>query len=158
MTIEPGGRRVDSASRVIKASPQKLYGAFLDPAALVTWLPPSGMKAEMQRFDPRVGGGYRMTLTYQGTEHTPGKSSEHSDVVESRFAELVPNVRVVQQVDFVSDDPAYAGPMIMTWSLAPVAGGTEVAISCTNVPSGISEEDHAKGLKASLDNLAAFAE
>ena len=156
MTTE--ARRIDSASRVIGASPQVLYRAFLDPASLVSWLPPSGMKAEIQRFEPREGGTYRMVLTYEGAEHTPGKSSEHSDVVEGRFVELVPNVRVVQEIDFESNDPAFAGPMRMTWSLAPVPAGTEVAISCENVPDGIAKEDHAVGLKSSLDNLATFVE
>jgi uncharacterized protein YndB with AHSA1/START domain len=143
---------------VIRASPETLYRAFLDPASLVRWLPPSGMKAELSRFEPREGGSYRMVLSYEGTKHTPGKSSEHSDVVEGRFVELVPNVRVVQEIDFESDDPAFAGKMRMTWSLAPVAAGTEVAIACENVPDGISEQDHAVGLKSSLENLAAFVE
>jgi uncharacterized protein YndB with AHSA1/START domain len=116
------------------------------------------MKAEIQRFEPREGGTYRMVLTYEEVEHTPGKSSEDSDVVEARFVELVPNVRVVQEIDFESNDPAFAGPMRMTWSLAPVPTGTEVAISCENVPDGIAKEDHAMGLRSSLENLAAFVE
>jgi uncharacterized protein YndB with AHSA1/START domain len=99
-----------------------------------------------------------MVLTYERAGHTPGKSSEHSDVVEGRFVELVPNVRVVQEIDFESDDPAFAGTMRMIWSLVPVAGGTEVAIACENVPEGVSKEDHAVGLKSSLENLAAFVE
>lgn len=99
-----------------------------------------------------------MALTYEGAEHTPGKSSEHADVVEGRFVELVPNVRVVQLIDFESDDPEFAGTMKMTWSLARVPTGTEVSISCENVPDGISKEDHAVGLASSLENLAAFVE
>jgi uncharacterized protein YndB with AHSA1/START domain len=116
------------------------------------------MKAELERFEPREGGTYRMVLSYEGAEHTAGKSSEDSDVVEGRFVELVPNVRVVQEVDFESEDPAFAGTMRMIWSLAPIAAGTEVAIACENVPEGISREDHAVGLKSSLENLAAFVE
>lgn len=158
MTTEARAKRVDSASRVIKASPQVLYQAFLDPTSLVSWLPPGGMKGEIQRFEPREGGSYRMALTYEGAEHTPGKSSEHADVVEGRFVELVPNVRVVQLIDFESDDPEFAGTMKMTWSLARVPTGTEVSISCENVPDGISKEDHAVGLASSLENLAAFVE
>ena len=158
MTNETHARRVDRASRVIGASPEALYRAFIDPASLICWLPPSGMKAEIQRFEPRAGGTYRMVLTYEGAAHTRGKSSEHSDVVEGRFVELVPNVRIVQEVDFESDDPAFAGTMRMTWSLAAVAGGTETAIACENVPDGITRGDHAMGLKSSLENLAAFVE
>ena len=158
MTSDANARRIDSASRVIRASPEILYRAFVDPVSLVRWLPPSGMKAELQRFEPREGGTYRMVLSYEAAGHTPGKSSDHSDVVEGRFVELVPNVRVVQEIDFESDDPALAGTMRMIWSLVRVAAGTEVAITCENVPAGIAEEDHAVGLKSSLENLAAFVE
>ena len=158
MTTDARARRIDFASRVIGASPETLYRAFVDPASLLRWLPPSGMKAELERFEPREGGTYRMVLRYEGVEHPPGKSSEHSDVVEGRFVELVPDVRVVQDVDFVSNDPAFAGTMRMTWSLIRVAAGTEVAIACENVPDGISKADHDAGLKSSLENLAAFVE
>ena len=70
MTIGPSGRRVDSASRVITASPEALYQAFLDPDRLASWLPPSGMKAEITRFEPREGGRYRMILTYEGADRS----------------------------------------------------------------------------------------
>jgi uncharacterized protein YndB with AHSA1/START domain len=151
-------KRIDSASRVIKASPETLYRALLDPTSLVSWLPPRGMKADIEKFEPREGGSYRMVLSYEGAHSARGKSSEHSDVVEGRFVELVPNVRILQRAEFESDDPAFAGPMTMTWSLTPVPAGTEVAVSCENVPDGISKEDHAAGLESSLANLAAFVE
>jgi hypothetical protein len=65
---------------------------------------------------------------------------------------------VVQAVDFVSDDPAYAGTMIMTWEIAAVDSGTRVEIRADDVPDGISAEDHAIGLASSLANLAAYVE
>jgi hypothetical protein len=67
-------------------------------------------------------------------------------------------VRVVQAVDFVSDEPGYAGTMTMTWEVAPVEGGSRVEIRADNVPDGISAEDHATGLASSLANLAAYLE
>lgn len=151
-------KRVDFASKVIKASPQALYPALVDKQALLTWLPPDGMRGEFETFEATPGGRYVMTLTYDTAQHTKGKSSQDADVVKGQFAELVPNVRVVQLVDFESDDPAFAGTMKMTWALAPVAEGTEVSITCENVPAGVSKEDHAVGLASSLDNLAAFVE
>ena len=152
-------RRTDVASRAIAAPPERLYRAFVDPTALAAWLPPAGMRGRIERFDPRPGGGYRMTLTYVDPEHsTAGKTAEHEDVVEARFAELVPDERIVQLVEFESDDPAFAGVMRMTWSLSPVPGGTEVTFLCEDVPPGISAEDHAEGLNASLENLAEFIE
>jgi uncharacterized protein YndB with AHSA1/START domain len=153
------GQRIDSASRVIKASPGSIYQAHIDPHALVSWLPPKGMRARVDAYDPREGGTYRIVLTYDQAKHSaPGKTSAHSDVVRGRFLELVPNERIVQLVEFESEDPAYAGEMKMTWTLAAVPEGTNVTIRCENVPAGIRHEDHEAGLKSTLDNLAAFAE
>lgn len=69
--------------------------------------------------------------------------------------DIVPGDRVVQAVDFASDDPAFAGTMTMTWAVTAVDGGTRVDITATDVPDGITAEDHAEGIDASLANLAA---
>ena len=150
--------RTDAASRVIEAPAARIYAAFTDPAALAAWLPPTGMTGKFEHFDATPGGGYRMRLTYDGAGDAAGKSTADSDVVEARFVELVPDVRLVQAVEFVSDDPAFAGTMTMTWSLEPVDGGTLVTIRADAVPPGISAEDHAAGMAASLENLARFVE
>jgi uncharacterized protein YndB with AHSA1/START domain len=100
-----------------------------------------------------------MTLTYKGSDHpVPGKASEDSDVVVGRFIELAPNQRIVQLIEFESDDSAFAGKMKMTWSLTPVPRGTEVTFTCENVPKEIRKEDHDSGLRSSLENLAAIVE
>jgi uncharacterized protein YndB with AHSA1/START domain len=148
--------RTDSASRVIAAPVARVYAALVDPEALVAWLPPHGMTVRFERFDARPGGSYRMVLTYADPSTAQGKATADSDVVEARFIEIVGGVRVVQAVDFVSDQPDYAGTMIMTWEVAPVAAGTRVEIRAENVPAGISAEDHAAGLASSLANLAAY--
>lgn len=150
--------RTDRASRLIRAPAAKLYRAFLDPAALVRWLPPEGMTGEMLALDPRVGGGYRMALRYKGEDHVPGKTGADEDVVEVTFVALADNRKIVQSAVFEADDPAFAGTMTMTWSFEPADGGTRVAIVCENVPQGISKRDHDAGLKSSLANLAAFVE
>ena len=62
--------RTDSASRIIESSPQRLYSAFTDPAALAVWLPPTGMTGVFEWFDASPGGGYRMRLTYEGEGET----------------------------------------------------------------------------------------
>ncbi len=83
-----------------------------------------GLKGRILAFEPRRGGAYRVTLSYDTPDHSaPGKSSAHEDVVEGRFVELVPNERVVQCFEFQSDDPAYAGTMTMTWALTPTSRG-----------------------------------
>lgn len=150
--------RTDKASRVIAASPPRVYAAFVDPEALAAWLPPHGMTARFERFDPRPGGSYRLVLTYADASGAPGKAAADTDIVEARFVDLVPDVRVVQEVDFVSDDPAFAGTMTMTWQLTAVDGGTRVDITADDVPDGISAEDHAAGLGSSLAKLAAHVE
>lgn len=150
--------RTDSASRFIAASADVIYRAFVDPAAWTQWLPPDGMTGEVFEFDARQGGTYRMALTYNGNHPNAGKTSDNTDVVEGRFAELVPNDRVVQIVTFQSDDPAFAGEMRMTWSLSPAAGGTDVSLVAENVPTGIGKADHDAGMRSTLDKLARFVE
>ncbi len=150
--------RTDTASRVIAAPLPQVYAALVDRDALTAWLPPDGMLATFERFDPRPGGSYRMVLTYIDAGNSPGKSTADSDIVEGRYVDIVPDVRVVQAVDFVSDDPAFAGTMIMTWEIIAVEGGTRIDITADDVPDGISAEDHATGLALSLANLAEYVE
>jgi uncharacterized protein YndB with AHSA1/START domain len=116
------------------------------------------MTGRFERFDARPGGSYRMVLTYADASGAPGKANADSDIVEARFIDIVPGERVVQAVDFVSDDPAYAGTMTMTWAVTVADAGTRVDIVAEDVPDGISAEDHAAGLASSLTNLAAYLE
>ena len=120
------------------------------------WLPPAGMTGNFERFDAHPGGSYRLVLTYTDSSTSRGKTTAGTDVVESRFIELVPGVRVVQTVDFVSDDPSYAGTMTMIWELTEVDGGTRVDIIADDVPDGIDADDHAAGLASSLTNLTEY--
>ncbi|HEU5130277.1 MAG TPA: SRPBCC domain-containing protein [Glycomyces sp.] len=150
--------RIDRASRDIAAPAERAYAALVDPEALAVWLPPEGMSGRFEHFDARPGGSYRLVLTYEDSAASPGKTTAGSDVVEARFVEFVPGERVVQAIDFVSDDPAFAGTMTMTWSVAPAGEGSRVAIAAADVPSGVSAEDHAVGLASSLANLAAYLE
>lgn len=149
--------RTDSASLVVDATPEAVYAAMTDPSSMVAWLPPTGMRGEMLEFDLRPGGHYRMVLRYDDAG-IAGKTGENSDDVFVRFVDLVPGALIAQAVDFTSDDPAFAGAMVMNWILRPVPEGTEITIRAENVPSGISAEDHAEGLASSLQNLARFLE
>ncbi|GAB6928089.1 SRPBCC family protein [Paenibacillus sp. JCM 10914] len=152
-------KRIDSASRVIMATPRTIYQAFINSEALASWLPPEGMSGQIDTFDAREGGNYRMTLTYIGADQiSAGKSSENTDVVQGKFLTLVPDERVVQLIEFESEDPAYAGLMTMTWTLTSLPEGTDVTVVCENVPEGIRQEDHEEGLNSTLENLASFKE
>lgn len=136
----------------------RVFGALVDRAALETWLPPGDMTGRFETFDPRPGGSYRLVLTYANPAESQPKSSEDSDVVDVRYLEIVPDDRVVQAVDFVSDVPEFAGTMTMTWSVREEDDGTYVEIVAEDVPGGISADDHAAALGSSLDNLAKFVE
>src|SRR3984957_4431298 len=94
--------RTDRGSRVIAASPERVWAALVDPEALLAWLPPGEMTGRFERFDARPGGSYRMVLTYSDASGAPGKASADSDIVEARFAAIVPGERGVQAGDFVS--------------------------------------------------------
>lgn len=150
--------RTDSASRVVAAPTDIVYAALVDPDALVVWLPPDDMSGRFEAYDLRPGGSSRMVLTYDDPDAAQPKSGDGSDVVDTRFVDVVPGERLVQAVDFVSDDPAFAGTMTMTWAVAAVEGGTRVDIRADDVPVGIRAEDHAAGLASSLANLAAHVE
>src|SRR5439155_4491000 len=148
--------RTDRASPAIAAPVVRVFDALVNRDALLAWLPPRGMTARFERFDPRPGGSYRLVLTYADPADSRGKSSADSDIVEARFVDVVPDVRVVQAVDFVSDDPEFAGTMTMTWAVAAVEGRTRVDITADDVPDGISPEDHSTGITSSRENLATY--
>lgn len=157
MSQASNGKRSDSGSRLIKAAPEAIYRALLDPQAITAWRPPKGMKAQVHVFEPRVGGTFRMAFVYLD-QSMPGKTSGNADVFQGVFVDLIPNRRVVESVEFESDDPAFAGAMTVTTMLDALADGTKVTILCENVPSGISQADHEAGIASTLANLAAFIE
>ena len=147
--------RQTRTSRTIKARPEALYEAFIDPVALLAWLPPAEMTGKMHEFDARVGGGYRMSLFYPPTERNfRGKTADKEDMVDVRFVELVPPRRIVEAVSFVTDDPALLGEMTMTATFEQVSGGTEVTLVFTNLPPGLRPEDNDAGARLSLAQLA----
>lgn len=139
------------------ADAERVFAALLDPAQLQEWLPPRGMTGRFERFDPRPGGSYRLVLTYLDGAGV-GKATPDSDIVEATFIEIEPNARVVQAIDFPSDDSSYTGTMIMTWEVSAHPDGTQVTIRADDVPAGISSEDHLAGMTSSLAQLAAFVE
>ena len=141
----------------MKAVKNNIIGTGIAMAvALAAWLPPSNMTGRFEQFDARPGGSFRMVLTYRDQAVTAGKAAPGSDIVEARFVDLVAGQRVVEAIDFVSDDPAFAGTMTMSWLLTPVDDGTHVEVRADDVPPGISAADHATGMASSLENLAAF--
>ncbi|MFE9336500.1 SRPBCC family protein [Streptomyces sp. NPDC007063] len=151
--------RIDRAGRVIAAPPETVYGALPDREALEAWLPPSGMRGRVERWDPRPGGGFRMALTYLDPAAGRGKTSAAEDVVDVGFAALMPFERVVQQAVFEADDPSFAGTMTMTWQLAAAGEDrTEVTVTATGAPPGTDPAVHEAGIASSPANLASYVE
>jgi uncharacterized protein YndB with AHSA1/START domain len=146
-------------SRVIRAPREAIYRACLDADALAAWRVPDGMTARVHAFDARQGGTYRMSLTYTDPAHSPGgKTSDDTDTFQGTFVGLVPDEKVVERIRFESRDPAFAGEMKMTTSLADAADGTEVTVLCEDIPPGIRPEDNELGCRLALRNLARLIE
>lgn len=151
--------RIDSASRVILATPRALFRTFLDAEQLAYWRTPDGMTSRIAHFDPRVGGGYAMTLRYgDDAPATIGKTRAREDEVEVRFLMLAPEEQVVEEVHFISTDPAFAGPMTLTTSFEADRDGTRVTLRAENVPETMAAEDHKKAMLSSLNRLARLTE
>ena len=144
-------------TRRVAAPRAAVYRALLDPEAIAVWRVPSGMSSRVHVFEPREGGSFRVTLTYQEPTGT-GKTTEHADTYHGRFAELVPDERVVELVTFETADPALAGEMRITTTLADAVGGTEITAVHDNLPPGLSPTQNEAGWRESLDKLAALVE
>ena len=116
--------------RVLSAPAEKVYRAFIDPDAMVKWLPPHGFTAKIHSMDARVGGGYKMSFTNFRT----GKS--HS--FRGKYVELVPG-RLLKYTDEF-DDPNLPGTMQVTITLTKVSCGTDLKIVQEGVPNAIPVE------------------
>ncbi len=159
MAEPSAAQRSMRVSRIIKASRQTLYRACLDPGALVRWRVPDNMTGRMDAFDAREGGSYRMSLTYQDPEHSPGgKTSADTDTVLGRFTELRPYEAIVEVAEFESPDPGFSGEMKITTGFADADDGTEITIIFEGLPAGIRTEDNEMGTRQSLRKLAALVE
>jgi uncharacterized protein YndB with AHSA1/START domain len=134
--------------RVLRARPERVYRAFLDPDAMVKWLPPNGFTGRVHHMDPRVGGTYKMSFTNFTTRASTAFGGE--------YLELTPHERI-RYVDRF-DDPNLPGAMQVTIQLKPVSCGTEVNITQEGVPDVIPTESCYVGWQESLTLLAKLVE
>jgi uncharacterized protein YndB with AHSA1/START domain len=119
---------------------------------------PDGMTSEVHTFEAREGGRFRISLTYDAPTGT-GKTTAHTDTHHGRFVRLVPGERVVQAVEFETDEPAMQGEMLITYILADAPdGGTDLHATHEHLPPGVSPEDNATGWRMSLGKLARLVE
>ena len=134
--------------RVLRATPERVYRAYLDPDALAKWLPPHGFTGKVHELDARVGGRYRMSFTNFSTGHTHSFGGE--------YLELIPNQRIRNNDRF--DDSNLPGEMITTIDLRPVSCGVEVNIVQEGIPEMIPTEACYLGWQESLTLLAQLVE
>jgi len=134
--------------RVLKAPPQRVYKAILDPAANTKWLPPHGFTCTIHHLDAKVGGTFKMSFTNfsTGKSHTFG----------GQYLELIPDERIV--VTDVFDDPNLPGEMRTTYALTKVMVGTELNVVQENLPAAIPPEACYLGWQESLELLAKLVE
>jgi len=134
--------------RVLRAPPERVYRAFLDPDAMCKWTPPHGFTGKVHHSDVRVGGGYRMSFTNFGT----GRSHSFGGT----YVELTPHERIRYTDRF--DDPNLAGEMRVTITLRSVLCGTELEILQEGIPAAIPLEFCYAGWQESLLLLAQLVE
>ena len=134
--------------RVLKATPERVYRAFLDADAMAKWLPPNGFTGKVHHIDAKVGGGYKMSFT----NFTTGKSHSFGGT----YLELKPNERIRYSNKF--DAPALPGEMQTTITLKPVFCGTELNITQEGIPTAIPAEACYLGWQESLTLLTKLVE
>lgn len=134
--------------RVLRATPERVYRAFLDADAMAKWLPPHGFTGRVIHLDPRVGGNYRMSFT--------NFSTGRSESFGGTYLELVPNERIRHTDTF--DDPNLPGTMVTTVTLKAVSCGTEVEIVQEGIPEMIPPDSCHLGWQKSLALLTLLVE
>lgn len=134
--------------RVLRATPERAYRAFLDANAMVKWLPPNGFTGKVHHIDAKVGGTYKMSFT----NFTTGSSHSFG----GEYLELAPYERIRYTDKF--DDPNLPGEMQTTISLKQVSCGTELNIVQEGVPEAIPPEACYLGWQESLTLLAKLVE
>ncbi len=134
--------------RVLRATPERVYRAFLDPDAMAKWTPPNGFTGKVSHMDAKVGGSYKMSFTNFSTGQTHSFGGE--------YLELVPNERLRYTDKF--DDPKLPGQMITTVTLTKVSCGTELRVVQEGIPEVIPTEACYLGWQESLTLLAMLVE
>lgn len=134
--------------RVLAATPERVYRAFIDPDAMAKWLPPDGFTGKVHQSDARVGGTYRMSFT----NFTTGQSH----ALGGEYLELVPHERLRYTDRF--EDPGLPGEMITTITITKVSVGVELGIVQEGIPVAIPPEACYLGWQQSLTLLARLVE
>jgi len=141
----------------VRAPRDAVYRALIDGEARKTWMVPDGMTSHVHTFDARVGGTYRISLTYDAPT-SAGKTSGHTDTFHGTFVELAPGARVVETVAFETSDPKLQGTQTITYTLTDTPGGCTVEGIHDGLPPGVPPDQNELGWRMSLAKLAKLVE
>ncbi|SEG76399.1 Uncharacterized conserved protein YndB, AHSA1/START domain [Actinacidiphila yanglinensis] len=147
----------------VNAPRAAVYAALVDADAIAKWRAPEGMSTQVHVFEPREGGAFRISLTYDAPTGV-GKSEARTDTYHGRFVRLVPGEEVVEEIEFETQDPRFGGLMTVTTTLTDAAAdeaaapGTDVLIVHEGVPDSVPPADNETGTRMSLAHLAALVE
>ena len=144
-------------SRHVNAPRSAVYRALLDADAIARWRVPAGMTSQVHQFDPREGGAFRVSLTYDAPGMA-GKSQSRTDTYHGHFARLIPDRQVVEVIEFETTDPALGGAMTLTTTLTDADGGTDILLVHDGIPASVPPADNETGTRMALANLAALVE
>jgi uncharacterized protein YndB with AHSA1/START domain len=149
--------RSTRVSRRIHAPRSRVYAAFLDAKAVETWMVPTGMTSQVHEFEGHEGGRFRISLTYEAPTGA-GKTSAQTDTYHGRFIELVPDSKIVQALEFETENPGLQGEMTITVTLSDAPDGTQLVAVHDALPSGVPPADNELGWNISLGKLAELVE
>ncbi|RYZ28480.1 MAG: polyketide cyclase [Chitinophagaceae bacterium] len=137
-----------SLHRVLKASPEKIFRAFIEPAAIASWLPPYGFLCTVHEMDVKVDGQFRMSFTNFSTGNGHSFGGKYLELMQGEFLKYTDQF----------DDPNLPGEMLTSVWLQKVSVGTEIKILQENIPSLIPAEMCYLGWQESLEKLAELVE
>ncbi|MET7773538.1 SRPBCC family protein [Nocardia sp. NPDC005366] len=145
------GKHIDAPRSVV-------YRLLIDAEAVATWMVPTGMTSRVHEFDAKVGGGFRISLTYDEPTDT-GKTTARTDTFGGRFVTLIPDEQVVEVIEFETEKPDIRGEMTVTYLLTDAdEGGTDLMAMHECVPPGVAPDENEVGWRISLGKLADLAE
>ncbi len=133
-----------TVTRLIPASPERVFNAWLDPAMLTQFmLSGPGMGCRAAETDPRVGGRYSIMMT-DGDRDIPHAGT---------YLDITRHTRLA----FTWESPHSAPGSTVSVDFAPEKGGTRVTLTQVRFNSEGSRDGHVKGWTAILDTLQGFA-
>ncbi|APE34135.1 activator of HSP90 ATPase [Nocardia mangyaensis] len=140
----------------INAPRAVVYQLLLDGDAVKAWMMPDGT-SEVHRFEPKEGGTFSITTTYAASTDASGTEPQH-DAYYGRFTTLIPDEKIVEVLEFVTEKPDISGAQMVAFTLSDTGNGTRLDIEHTGVPSGLSQADNEASWQLALTKLRAMAE